>query len=156
MRLILAAILALTVTSCKSQRSKAMVSDSTFRNAVRNGKVELVRNYIRDGYDIHRLGMGGENALHEGILHFKVAELLIAEGINVNQQHKYDGSTPLIVSCIAANIEARTVELLLGSGADKSIKDIHGKTALSYAEEAYDEESKNIYEYDEKILLLQN
>ena len=42
----------------------------------------------KDGYDIHRLGMGGENALHEGILDFKVAELLIAEGINVNQQHK--------------------------------------------------------------------
>ena len=146
-----------SLVSCnKTKQAQSSISDSDFRNAVRNGELALTNEYIGKGYNIHKLGAGGENALHEGVLDFDVAKLLIDKGINVNQKHKYDGSTPLIVSCISSNIEARTVKLLLDSGAAKNIKDIHGKTALDYAKESYTEEDKDLYEYDEKIDLLEN
>lgn len=89
--------------------------------------------YLDSGYDIDQLGVGGENALHEGILHYDVAQLLIDRGISVNQKHKFDGRTPLIIAAISGNVDTRTVGLLLNEGADPAITDAHGKTALDYA-----------------------
>jgi ankyrin repeat protein len=130
----------LALNGCDSDNSQdrespphVSISDSAFRQAIRDGNVALVTTYLDDGYDVNRLGMGGENALHEGILHFDVAKLLIERGIRVNQKHKFDGGTPLIVATIAGNVDARTVKLLLDEGADPSITDTHGQTALDYA-----------------------
>ena len=150
--------LVLSLALCASCKDKPVdkstsISDSAFRNAVRNGKLEATKYYLDAGYDISRLGGGGENALHEGVLHYDVASLLIERCINVDVQHRYDGSTPLIVSCIASNVEAKTVELLLKHGADPLIKDTHNKSALDYAKEnAADSEADNyIYDYDKKL-----
>ena len=155
---VISSFIVLSLALCASCKEKQVVksvsiSDSAFRNADRNGKLETTQYYLDAGYDISRLGGGGENALHEGVLHYDVACLLIERGINVDVQHRYDGSTPLIVSCIACNVEARTVELLLKQGADPLIKDIHNKSALDYAKEgaAYSEANDIDYDYDEKI-----
>ena len=150
-RIILIALFALASVGCQS---KEVASDSSFRDSVRNGRVALVQRHLNDGYDIHRLGMGGENALQEGVLHYEVAKLLIDKGIEVNQQHKFDGSTPLIVSCIAANVEVRTVGLLLDSGADPLLKDTRGKSALDYADEYTDEQARESCDYAKKAELL--
>lgn len=158
MRHLLLVTLYLTILGCekKSDVHVTSITDSDFRNAVRNGKVETVERFLESGYDIGRIGSGGENALQEGILHFDVGSLLIKRGINVNQQHRFDGSTPLIVACIAGNVEARTVKLLLDNGADPLLKDVNGKAALDYATQ-YSSEYPNredTHEYDEKVALL--
>lgn len=146
MRHLFFAFVLLAATACKNGAdSQSSVSDSMFRNAVRNGDTELVATYLEDGYDFRSLGPGGENALHEGILHFNVAKLLIGAGIPVDKAHKFSGATPLIVSCIAENVEPRTVKLLLDNGADPAVVDSHGKTALDYAVE---------YDFKEKARIL--
>ena len=151
LRALLICLLCLALNGCDSDTvpdreslSHASISDSAFRQAVRDGNVALVTTYLDDGYDVNRLGMGGDNALHEGILHFDVAKLLIERGIRVNQKHKFDGSTPLIVATIAGNVDAPTVKLLLDEGADPSITDGHGKTALDYALE-YEKDHPDAY-----------
>ena len=102
------------------------------------------------------LEVAGPGIWHTSILHFDVASLLIKRGINVNQQHLFDGSTPLIVACIAGNVEARTVKLLLDNGADPFLKDVNGKTALDYATQYSSEfpDRADTHDYDEKVALL--
>lgn len=153
--LLITSLIAMTSLGCDSHgQSETSISDSEFRNAVRNGKAKQVERYLRDGYEINRTGAGGENALQEGVLHYEVAKLLIAKGIDVDRQHKFDGTTPLIVACIAGNIEARTVKLLLDNGADPRIKDAQGKTAIDYAADNATKFPNPKYGFAEKLNLM--
>ncbi|MEP4079019.1 ankyrin repeat domain-containing protein [Haloferula sp.] len=130
------------------------ISDSAFRQAIRAGDVALVANYLDDGYDVNQLGMGGENALQEGILHYEMAKLLIDSGIAVDQKDKNDWRTPLIIACIGSNVEARTVQLLLNHGADPNLKDRDGRSALDYASKFTESFPADRYDYDEKVAYL--
>jgi hypothetical protein len=148
-------LLCLALAGCRGEKPpNTTISDSSFRQAVRDGNVELVQTYLDQGYDVNSLGMGNENALHEGILNHEMTRFLIAQGISVNQQNRFDGYTPLIVSCIGANISAQTVRLLLESGADPNIKDRDGKTAFDYASALAEAHSDPKHGYQEKLGLL--
>ena len=64
---------------------------------------------------------------------YKVLEfLVIKHGININLQG-VSGETILMEAVRLGNLE--TVDFLLGLGADASIRDNKGKTALDYAKE---------------------
>ena len=121
--------------SCRDNVTTEGVSTSRseFRNAVRLGQVSLVKQYLDDGYDINELGDGGENALHEGVLHYEVAKLLIDRGISLDNSHQYSGQTPLHIASIAGNVDPEVVKLLLVSGLNPLHKDVHGRTPLNYA-----------------------
>ncbi len=73
----------------------------------------------------------------------EVVKALIEGGANINQVH-VDGTTPLINASIGGN--AALVKLLIDMGADISIKDPGGKTALDYAK------NKQVKELLEKAL----
>lgn len=62
----------------------------------------------------------------------ELAALLLKHKANINAQNKM-GTTPLIFA--VSYDQKAIVELLLANGADKTIKDHSGKTALEHAEE---------------------
>jgi ankyrin repeat protein len=98
-------------------------------NAAYRGKLELVGLLIEAGEDVNR--RDSETALHAAAS-FKpqIIKRLIQAGANVNAQDS-GGYTPLhrAVEQGEQNIEA--VRLLLSAGADPTISNMHGKTALN-------------------------
>ena len=58
---------------------------------------------------------------------------MIHAGGDVNEQDEEDGSTPLHLATYRGHVEVITA--LLAAGADKTLKDIGGKTPHDYAKE---------------------
>ncbi len=63
----------------------------------------------------------------------EICRMLIDAGADVNATAA-DGTTALMLA--ATNCKADVVELLIGKGADKTLRDKKGKTALDYAQSA--------------------
>lgn len=61
---------------------------------------------------------------------YDICKLLLAHGANCNERDM-DGATPLLLALRERNM--KYVQLLLDYGADPSVVDKHGKTALHYA-----------------------
>ena len=99
---------------------------------------------LKSGADIHEADKNGVTALHHAV-RFRspmAVKTLIEHGANVNQTCRRSGSTPLhravtstgAPSTAGKQAEARKIiELLLGAGADPSIKNRSGKTPADYA-----------------------
>ena len=101
------------------------------------GQTALISPLVEAGADVNaRSDQGGAGALAvaaassgEGTL-VTMAELLVA-GSNLNAQDD-EGATPLMAAVRTSNTNA--VNLLLSSGADPTIADFNGQTALDIAE----------------------
>lgn len=117
---------------------------NTFRNYVRNDKLIEVNRLIKSGYDVNSLGYGKENALFDA-RSYEMHKLLLENGIDVNNKSnpEVERRTPLHLAAMIGSISPEVVKLLLDYGADPTIEDVHGKTALDYALE-YDESGKKI------------
>ena len=116
----------------KAQKTKKVTFDD-FRQYVRSGDLKRVEGALGRGFYVNTVGIGGANALFEAD-NFDMVKLLVDRDIEVNQQKllESDGSTPLHIYCISG-ADPRIIKLLLDSGADPTIKDSSGKTALDYA-----------------------
>jgi ankyrin repeat protein len=97
------------------------------------GDVGMVRLLIARGADVKRKNRLDENALSlaavgsgEGFL--ATARLLIEHRIPLDQRRAQGGATPLISAATNGNREL--VKLLLDKGADPSIRNAEGKTAM--------------------------
>ena len=79
-----------------------------------------------------KLEESGDSALFQNVTNknFKVVELLLRQGANVNNQNGL-GQTPLMLAVIGMDL--RMVKLLCANGGDVNIVDHGGKTALFYA-----------------------
>ena len=67
---------------------------------------------------------------------YEIMETLLTQGANTKQTRKVDGRTALMIA--ASNGQIKKVRLLMHYGADKSIRDKNGHTALYHAENIYD------------------
>lgn len=63
------------------------------------------------------------------------AKKAITEGANINQKNEAMGGETLLITAIKGFKESKVIKFLLDNGADKSIKDNSGKTALDWAEQ---------------------
>ena len=99
--------------------------------AVELGNIEAVKQHLNDGTEVNAKGGTGRTPLHWAAIegHKEIAELLIAEGADVNA--KGDDGTPLQFAAIVGSGEI--VELLIANGADVNAKDNDGKTPLDWA-----------------------
>ena len=96
---------------------------------------EIFMLLIENGAEIFDVGKHGKDILVSAALHdnLLIMKYLVEERhFNVNII-SYTGKTPLIYA-VSYNL-AEMTEYLLSKGADKSIKDTDGKTALDYANE---------------------
>jgi hypothetical protein len=63
------------------------------------------------------------------------AKKAIADGADINQKNDAMGGETLLITAIKGFKEAKVIKFLLDNGADKTIKDNSGKTALDWAEQ---------------------
>lgn len=75
------------------------------------------------------LALGLIEAAVEG--HAQIVQLLLEEGANINQRHKYNGETALAIATF--NNREKVIEVLLIAGADVNIPNNDGVTPLMFA-----------------------
>jgi len=100
---------------------------------VRDGDTRAVELFLRAGFppdsrDKRGVALLGLAARHK---HVAVAQLLLAEGAELDQQSEDRGYSPLMDAVQAGSIEL--VELFLGKGADPDLRSKDGQTALIVA-----------------------
>jgi cytohesin len=97
------------------------------------GALEAVKQYITAGTDVNTKDAFGTTPLLLAIFngHKEIAELLIANGADVNAKHDLDASTPL--HKVALFGEKEIIELLIAAGADVNAKGSWGGTPLNSA-----------------------
>ena len=122
-------LLTLAVTSLLATTAFA----DPIHSAVWNGDLEGVQAELDNGVDVdEKDDLWGRTPLHiaaeEG--HKEIAELLIAEGADVNAKSEAD-ATPLHYAASWGGKEI--VELLIAAGADVNAKNDNGNTPLDWA-----------------------
>ena len=109
-------------------------------NAIRTCNAEHVRILLEAGADADSKDRYNQSLLHSAVCNNppEVIELLIKHGADVNRRCNVNGrhTTPLINACRYRKEESpEIIHLLLRAGADPTIRDAAGKTALDYAQE---------------------
>ena len=117
-----------------NKQPKLKVIDSTALHlAVTNGDTSVVETLLQHGADIEALNKQDETVLQlaaEQSESPQMLQLLIAHGAKINRQDR-DGNTSLMRAVEPGNIV--NIRFLMAHGADVSIKNHYGLTALDLA-----------------------
>ncbi len=112
--------------------------DDGLLKACGEGSVNVVKNYLNRGANIHATNNNSWQPLHFAVGHIDIVQLLIdharEKGLTLDINAKggpYYQRTPLHDAC--ASGLADTIQLLLAAGASTEIRDIAGKTPLDLA-----------------------
>lgn len=105
--------------------------------AVIEGHIEIIKFLLERGADNNvTLGYNESTLLHMSINDFKrpmeVTQTLLESGLDINALDK-EGRTPLHVITYSLVSRVTTAKFLLENGADATLKDDNGMTALDYA-----------------------
>lgn len=113
------------------------LQDSPYLYAGAEGKLDILRMTVAAGADLSSVNRYGGTALtpaaHHG--HIEVVEYLLTTEVDIDQVN-YLGWTALLEAVILGDggpTYQRIVELLINAGADRSIRDREGRTALDNA-----------------------
>ena len=127
--LLLTTIAAVVLVGCGNPEA-----DRSLFEAIRNGKIEIVKESIADGANINAFNANIISPLHYAVSNGQkdIVDLLINEGANVNFSGGNRGFSPLHVSVL--NNQVEITELLVKNDADLTLKNAEGKTSLDFAD----------------------
>ena len=124
------------VTRGANLKTKTRGGDTPLLAAIASGDIKIIEMLIKAGADVNN-GFPLHRALDTGDL--DTARILINVGADVNIRHM-QGPTPLHLATLVNPYSGHSVEdyldilnLLLENGADASLKDDRGRTALDFA-----------------------
>lgn len=105
-------------------------------DAALKGDLEGVRILLLNGARLDTISPAGTQAIHDAALggNPEVVRELAKHGANIDARSRDDGKTPLHFAAAMGRMKA--VEALIALGADLTIKDSQGRTALDVAERA--------------------
>lgn len=126
-----------------SVHQRGWIGDTPLHWPSHNNFTEIVAMLLDAGADVEadEINCYGGKPLHWASEHAPAAvELLLSRGADVNSRNVkvgsgLEGMTPLIMNATQHNDCSEVTELLLAAGADTRARDVHGKTALDYAQE---------------------
>lgn len=103
--------------------------------AAQNGHLEVAEILLQAGADINAIDKGGYSVLmvSSGFHNPEIIKLLIKNGANLNTRDSGSGLSALIWA--VKDKQYDNAKILVNAGADASIKDNAGKTALDWAKE---------------------
>jgi ankyrin repeat protein len=106
---------------------------SPLMKAALNGHLAVVERLLLLGADANLADKGGYQALHLAASrnHLAIAALLLANGAQLDTQERTQGFSPLIWAAKEGHLQM--VDYLLMAGANASLQDHQGKTALDWA-----------------------
>ena len=118
--------------------------DFSIHEAVGIGNIEAVKQHLAAGTDVNAETRDRVTPLHPAAAngHKEIAELLVAEGADVNAKDDKKGWTPLLIAAVAGHKE--TAELLIAKGADVNAKAVTGETPLDSAIKSKNTETANL------------
>ena len=123
-----------------------------FFNAVDSGDANLAEALISKGADVNKKDRKGFpplwTALTKNKVNMQLIKLLIDKGTDPNYQAAKSGGTTLMA--VAAFGFVDIARLLLAAGADISIKDRAGRTALDYARQSGNRQMINLLKGEKK------
>ncbi len=139
-KLLITTIAAVLVVGCEPPEPP----DFSIHEAVGIGNIEAVKQHLAAGTDVNAETRDGVTPLHPAAAngHKEIAELLIAEGADVNAKDDKKGWTPLLIAAVAGHKE--TAELLIAKGADVNAKAVTGETPLDSAIKSKNTETANL------------
>jgi ankyrin repeat protein len=115
--------------------------------AVINGDIQMTTLLIKYGTDLKICDKNGETVLHVALRHgeHEIASLLLLDNdaLEIINKKNDDGNTPLMVGVGMISQDTRLLSMLIDKGADISIENNEGNTALSIAQK-YRKESNII------------
>ena len=128
--LLLTTIAAVVLVGCGNPEA-----DKALFKAIRNGKIEIVKEAIANGANVNAFNINIISPLHYAVSSSQndIVELLISKGADVNFIGGNRGFSPLIVAINGNNVEV--VRMLLTNGADINAKDgnTNGESPLFYS-----------------------
>ena len=128
--LLLTTIAAVVLVGCGNPEA-----DKALFKAIRNGKIEMVKEAIANGANVNTFNINIISPLHYAVSSSQndIVELLISKGADVNFIGGNRGFSPLIVAINGNNVEV--VRMLLANGADIYAKDgnTNGESPLFYS-----------------------
>ncbi|XP_043916187.1 myotrophin-like [Protopterus annectens] len=111
------------------------MGDTEYKWALKNGDLDVVREFVAKGEDVNKTLEGGRKALHYAADsgQREVLDFLLSKGADINAQDRY-GITPLFSA--ASEGHKSCISLLLSKGADKNV--VCGGTKIIDATERQD------------------
>ena len=118
---------------CLAVLLSAATSDTRLADAAMQGDKDAVRSLAKQKIDINAAHGDGATALHWAAYNddLDMVKILLAAGANVKAATRDGAITPLFMACTNGN--AAMIEALLKAGADRTIRDVNGDSALSWA-----------------------